>query len=132
MREVENTAAEKGFSLRDRVMEPAEKFLEYRIVSMGRECSAEFRFSPSGGKLFAVVLTWDEEGFGRTVLENLNRDLGAPRQVVPGLEVYVWDREDSEVELRIWDEETILIFGKMTLWKQAREERRKAEKAAED
>ncbi len=121
--EVERRAEDHGYRLRKKDTTRPEPHLEYRAFLYGGECRILFAFTPIRGKLHTVTVTWRGEGFGDFLRGELVKELGRPREEIPGAGISIWTRRHTELNLRIGRKETTLTYLHLLFRKKAREER---------
>jgi len=120
--DVETAAGRMGWKLQDKTFDTDRRELAYRTVLREKECRVTFRFTPTSGQLFSVRAEWEGIGFGCLLREQFQKDYGTPREEMPRLKIYIWSRQNTEVELRHGDETTILIYSDLNLWSEYTEE----------
>lgn len=123
---VAEAAAQAGWHEEDEEESESGMELTYSLPVFGTPSEATFRFSPSGKKLYAVELGWEEEDVPPRLRTRLLAELGLPRQEQEALGVTTWTRGMTEAELRRHDDCINLLYASLTLWKEAREERDEA------
>jgi len=121
--EVARRAEDHGYRLRKKDTTRPEPHLEYRAFLYGGECRILFAFTPITGKLHTATVTWRGEGFGDYLRGELVKELGRPREEIPGAKISIWTRRHTELNLRIGRKETTLTYIHLHFRKEAREER---------
>ena len=130
--EVEVQAAAENYNLLEKHISVPQTLLKYKSFHLGKDCTITFFFTPRGQKLYSVVVVWKPPSFGHFVREQLMKRYRTPREEIPGANLYIWTRLNTEVELRYGRDCTTLSYSNLHLWNDYRDEKKRLEEEAEE
>ncbi|MFH1039183.1 MAG: hypothetical protein V1789_11015 [PVC group bacterium] len=130
--QVEARAAENNYDLRMKEITGLKPRLEYRTFLRGKDCVVTFSFTPIGQKLYSATVVWDPPSFGVFVQEELKKTYGEPRESIPGANLLVWTRLNTELELLYGRENTRLVYSDIHLWKEGLDEKKMLREQAKE
>jgi len=121
--EVEAHAADKNYTLAEKEITGLKPHLEYDTHLHGNECVITFFFTPRGQKLYSVKVVWESPTYGSLVKSILMKEYQYPREEMPGANMNIWTRTNTEMELRYGFGVTTLTYSHLDLWNEFKEEK---------
>lgn len=130
--EVEAHAADKNYTLAEKEITGLKPHLEYETHLHGNECIISFFFTPLGQKLYSAIVTWKSSTYGTLIKSILMKEYKYPREEMPAVNMYIWTRKNTEMELRYGFEDTILTYSHLDLWNEFKDEKDLIEERGEE